>query len=413
MSNIINAIHLHILYNDYYTGVDRYMEMYQKGIRSKKKYDNIKIHKIYLTNDVKTIFPKIEKNKNEEISAILPLPQNHKLLFKDIFWKKKYIKTIAEILNPYLESIFNPIFQYHNLFLSDLAIELKNQFGGKIITHLHCLPWKFNSNYDEKLFNRLYQLYENKEFDIFEKEENSPIQYQLSDKIICLSRTAKDYLINIHHIEKSRIKIIHNGLAALPPMTERKEKNIPEILYVGKVSKDKGFFELFNALKTVREKGYKFKLKIAGSCSGNILNNIKSHYRDISIDYLGQTSFDQLKKLYTTCTLGIIPSLHEQCSYVALEMAMFGLPMIVSKVDALAEMFKHGKTALLTPMVFDADFGIKANNEKFAENIIQLIENREIRNKISKNAREDYEKRFTLDLMTKNTVNLYKQLNNA
>lgn len=410
MKETINIVHLHILYHNYYTGIDRYLEMYNKGVRAKKENGNIKIHSIYLTNDMKALFPKIETNREGELSAIIPLPQNSKLLFKDAFWKDKYMKVLSEMLQPFFVNISNPIFQYHNLFLSNLAIELKDKFGGKIITHLHCLPWKFNSNNNDELFNKLYQLYEDKDFDTFSKEENSTVQYKSSDKIICLSEVAKDYLIDIHHVEKSRIKIVINGLEPLPALPGRKEKKVPEILYVGKVSKDKGTFELLNALKTVDERGYKFKLKIAGSCPEEAVSNIQAHYQNIEIDYLGQISFDKLKKLYTTCTLGIIPSLHEQCSYVAIEMAMFGLPLIVSEVDALAEMFEHEKTALLTPLVFDPDFGIKADNEKFAENIIRLIDDKKLRSKLSKNIRESYEKRFTLDLMIKNTIDLYKQL---
>jgi glycosyltransferase involved in cell wall biosynthesis len=91
-------------------------------------------------------------------------------------------------------------------------------------------------------------------------------------------------------------------------------------------------------------------------------------------------------------------------------MAMFGLPLIVSEVDALAEMFEHEETALLTPLIFDPDFGINADKEKFIENIIRLIKDKELRIYLSKNVRISYETRFSLDSMVKNTVDLYKQL---
>jgi glycosyltransferase involved in cell wall biosynthesis len=297
--------------------------MYEKGIRSEKKYGNIKIHRVYLTNDFKVLFPRIELNQNGEISAIIPLSQNSKLLFHDAFWKDKYMAVISEIIEPHFANISDPVFQYHNLFLSNLAVELKNRFGGKVIAHLHCLPWKFNSNNNVLLFNRLYQLYEKKEFKTFEKEENSTVAYSMSDRIICLSEVARDYLINIHHIDRYKIEIIQNGLEPVVPPFLRKEKKVAEILYVGKVSKDKGVFELLDALKCVNERGHKFKFKIAGSYSDELLSKIKANYSKIDIDYLGQISYGKLKNYtqpvqlesFPHCTNNVVMSLLKwQCS---------------------------------------------------------------------------------------------------
>ena len=87
---------------------------------------------------------------------------------------------------------------------------LKNSFGGKAVLHLHCLPWKYKLNEDRELFNRLYRLYEEKDFGTFKKEEKSTLPYHLFDSIICLSEVAKDYLVNIHQVDSGKINIIHN-----------------------------------------------------------------------------------------------------------------------------------------------------------------------------------------------------------
>ncbi len=133
-------------------------------------------------------------------------------------------------------------------------------------------------------------------------------------------------------------------------------------------------------------------------------------YKDLNIDYMGQVPFEKLAELYSSCSFGVIPSLHEQCSYVALEMAMFSLPVIVSEVDALAEMFTHEETALLTPLVFDADFGLTADTAAFADNIIRLIEDRELREKLSRGIGRQYEESFTLGKMVEETMKVYNRL---
>ncbi len=410
MEKVLHIVHLHVLYRNYYTGVDRYLEMFREGIRSRNEYDQIRMHRIYCTDDKSVLFPKIKRAKNGEISAIIPLPQGQKLIFKDAFWKTRYMKVISEILTPFFSEKKNLIFQYHNLFLSDLAKELKSTFGGKMITHLHCLPWKYNYEKDTAQFNRLYHLYDNKAYNEFKKEEKSEIRYNLSDFVICLSRVAKEYLTHVHQVAEDKIEIVHNGLNLRSSVPQRREATTAEILYVGKVSKDKGIFELLEALRIVKERGYEFRFRIAGCCPGALRSEIHTEYKDLDIDYLGQVSFDKLKELYSTASFGVIPSLHEQCSYVALEMSLFGLPIIVSNVDALAEMFRHEVTALLTPLVFDADFGIKADTAKFADNIIRMMVDEKLRNRLSTNAYKHYQASFTLEKMIDQTLNIYNRL---
>lgn len=412
MKNTIHIVHLHIQYHSYYTGVDRYLDMFKKGIQLKEECENIKMHSIYLTTDIQVIFPRVKRNKNGEYHFILPLPQNQKLLFKDDFWKDKYIKIISEIVELQLVNITNPIFQCHNLFLFNLALELKRRFGGKILTHLHCLPWKFFYNSNLTLFNKLHVLYDNKEFISFKNEEKSNIKYYLSDYIICLSSIAKEYLIKIHNIDSSKIKIIQNGLESVDfdENSRRKTDKAPIALYVGKVSKDKGIFDLLEALYIIAKKSITIKLIIAGNYTDKFKKEMKLRYKTLDIDYKGQLSYNKLKRLYLTSTFGVIPSLYEQCSYVAIEMSMFGLPMIVSNIDALAEMFDHEETALMTPLSFDSDFGVKANMEIFIDNIIRLIKDDNLKNYLSKRGRDKYHEYFTLNLMVNNTIKLYKEL---
>jgi glycosyltransferase involved in cell wall biosynthesis len=399
-----------MVYCNYQTGIDRYIEMFMKGVDM--QYNGYaKIHTIYFTNDKKVLFPRVNVANNGILTAVIPFPQYEKLIFKDLYWKNKYIRVICEILYVDIKNMSNIVFHYNNLFLSEFAKKMRDKFGGKIVTCLHCIPWKFNYNNNFIFFNSLYQLYIDKKYTEFKEKENSKVDYNDSDVIICLSKAAKEYLINIHNVSSDKIKIVLNGLDIKISETIHERKGYPvEVLYVGKISKDKGTYELLDALKTIKNKRYDFKVKLAGTTSTYDRNKIKTGYDTLDIEILGQVSFDELQKLYSTCTIGVIPSLHEQCSYVAIEMAMFGVPMIVSDIDALGEIFEHEKTALLTPMVFDADFGLNADMDKFTENIIRLMENKELRKKLSNNVQILYKEKFTLDRMVIQTMEVYKQL---
>lgn len=89
---------------------------------------------------------------------------------------------------------------------------------------------------------------------------------------------------------------------------------------------------------------------------------------------------------------------------------MFGMPMIVSDVDALSEMFEDEVNALKIPLVFDEDFGLELDEEKLTDAIIRLIDDKVLRQKLSENAIKNYREKFTLDNMIENTINVYEQL---
>lgn len=98
------------------------------------------------------------------------------------------------------------------LFLCGLANELKSAIGGNTILHLHILPWKFTFERNEQLFNRLYSDFLIEKYDSISKNTIEKIAYKLSDKIICVSHSAKQYITSVFKIEPEKIVVIFNGL---------------------------------------------------------------------------------------------------------------------------------------------------------------------------------------------------------
>lgn len=404
----INIVHLHVRYKNYHTGIDRYLKMFSDGIAS-SEYSNIRVHQIIVTDDRDIIFPRIAYTENKTLYATIPIIYDNLLFSLDDFWKRRSMKIIVDMVKPYITGLPNLIFQCHYIYLFILAEELRRELGGKILTHLHCQPWKFSYNTDELRYNKLHQLYTTKQFKDFNDIENSKVNYKTSDKIICLSDVAKMYLVNTKMVPPEKIEIIVNGLAPVSNCRIFRDGPI-EILYAGKISKDKGCYKMFDILDLVRKMGYEFKVLIAGSIGEHEKKYIHNMHKQLDITFLNQIPYSELKELYSRCTMGIIPSIHEQCSYVAIEMAMFGVPMIVSKVDALDEMFEDRKTALMVPLLFDPDLGLDFDKEIFINDIIELIENINLRKYLSKNVKQAYLNRFTLNTMMKHTVELYKQI---
>lgn len=86
----------------------------------------------------------------------------------------------------------------------------------KIVSHLHCIPWKMNINSNEHLFNRLWYDYElgskvNAETFLTNNAEGSV--YTESDSIVCLTECAREFVQRMNTCAHKKISLIPNGFA--------------------------------------------------------------------------------------------------------------------------------------------------------------------------------------------------------
>ena len=384
------------------TGVIRYIEMLKRGLLIQRKY---KVHRIILTSSI--FFPEICE-KDGLILAKIPFLINP--YSSNCYWRNKYYRIIVGLLESYLKGKKNMILHEQDSFLSELTLLLKKNFGGLILLHLHIIPWKFTLETDERTFNKMYKESQNGITNLIGSNFNEQNAYSTADKIICVSKSARRHVDSVCKNEKIERIVIYNGLCAKKSKIKRIYSRRINILFVGRISKEKGVFALLNALQKVKDKEKKVKLTLAGNCDLRMRNRIYANYKDLEIDFLGNVSYEKLTRLYSTCSIGIIPSLHEQCSYVAIEMSMFGVPIIVSDVDALSEMFEDGVNALKIPVIFDEDFGLELDEVRLTSAITRLIEDEALRQRLSTNAIKNYEENFTLKKMIQNTIKVYEQL---
>lgn len=149
-----------------------------------------------------------------------------------------------------------------------------------------------------------------------------------------------------------------------------------------------------------------------GKGSKLYLEQIKAQYADVAVHFTGSIPFEELKDYYRTCDAGVIASLQEQCSYVAIEMAMFGLPVITTAVDGLDEMFIHGENALKVSTRYSRVYGLSVDVEELVKRMKQLMDENELRKKLGINARKRYEECFALEDMMERIVDIYNDLTN-
>jgi glycosyltransferase involved in cell wall biosynthesis len=397
------------------SGVNRYITTLLNGL---KNYSFIHICRIQFIQNAPILFHKEEINENYT-NVTIPYPQQSNEIISERYWFQKYSEQVFFITQHLFKNKTNCIIHIHTLNLIAFASYIKTQIPCTIITHLHCIPWKNLYNNNKKKFNKLYvssyledrvPLDKNNFFSNNCEWES----YTAPDRIISVTDSGKNFLQKTMKISGENITIIPNGINDWGSDNHLKKFKLPsntfQCLFVGVLTESKGIFFILKALRQVQSKGYKVILNMAGKYNPSIQKQIVEEYGDLQINLLGRIPFEELQQYYKESDIGIIASLQEQCSYAAIEMAMFGLPIVTTAVDGLDEMFTDGVNALKVSTLFSKVFGLRVDTDMLADKIITLIENDELRRQLGQNARKLYKERFNLDRMMQQTVDVYKQL---
>lgn len=324
----------------------------------------------------------------------------------------QYIKGVSKIFRLHLPIQEHDIFIFNFFTHFELIDFTKEQFPGcKIIFTIHYLDWSFLAKGNTSLFKSIIDnpkeegdTLANKMFESFSREKKV---LERVDKIVCLSKYTLDLLIRNYGICSDKITIIYNGLRdeAKPPPPQINGKTdlcISDldkiILYVGRLDKDKGASELIKAFRIVSKTYPNHKLIIIGDGNFKIYQEVSDNLWT-KIIYTGKLKKEQVYKFYQVADVGVLPSFTEQCSYVAIEMMMFGLPIVGTNSTGLSEMIEDGITGYKVQLKETED-DVLLPEEDLAEKIISLSEDPDIQ-RIKDNSRRRFMEKYTLEGMKK------------
>ena len=338
-----------------------------------RKQDGITIHEIPLEENTKGV----DSKKNQE----------------------KLSRNITRVVSQYIPKCDITVIHMNYLFQYFIGIELRRALNGKLIFTQHVFTL------DEKVGNNF-----------FDTEYHT---YQLVDKIITVTKHGKDHLVK-KGVEASKIEVIYNGIDPTHFNTKNNdilekyglERNEKIILYSGRIDLIKGLDYLCDAFELLLEKIPGCRLVIAGN--GNFESLIKKARKfSANISYLGFIPFEDVVALYHVADIGVIPSLEEHCSYVALEMLHCGLPVVASNLGGLKEIFIHGENSLLADTITDKSnmYGVSPEVKQLTNHIYKLLSDEKLRAEFSGNAIIRANEKFTLDIMITNYIQTIKNLN--
>lgn len=149
-------------------------------------------------------------------------------------------------------------------------------------------------------------------------------------------------------------------------------------LYVGRISRDKGIYDLLQAFNVLKNNHKKIELVIIGNIALNEKDNISNYFKSnssLNIDFRGAIKdSEELKNEYLKSDCFVLPSHHEGFPRVLYESMIFKIPIITSDLPGICHEMIHDVNCIKYPI---------ANIKSLTDSMSQVINSLSLRSRIS------------------------------
>jgi glycosyltransferase involved in cell wall biosynthesis len=197
--------------------------------------------------------------------------------------------------------------------------------------------------------------------------------YKLCDKVICVSKAVKNFLIEIKELKADKIVVIYNPVG-IPKPTERVKPQDFTIVCVGRYEKVKNQQLLINAFSKLKDANAKLILVGDGSEREKLEKLIMDLNCQDKIELVGFSA--EPEKYLAKATLFVLPSLSEGFGIAVLEAMQQGLPCLCSNVGGIPEFIEENETGWLFNPIKENELFEKLNiiNKMPKEHLSQIGE---------------------------------------
>ncbi len=242
----------------------------------------------------------------------------------------------------------------------------KERSGKPLVVHVHAT--EFDRTGGANVNQRVYEI---------EKEG-----MQRADRVVAISRLTRNQVVRHYGIDSSKVVVVHNGIdwpqddaPALPALCRWRERGYGVVLFVGRITLQKGPDYFVAAAKRVLELNPKVYFVVAGSGDMEAQTIRQAAALGIAdkMMFAGFVRGRELAALYRAADVYVLPSISEPFGLTPLESLTYGTPVIISKQSGVAEVLRHA---------LKVDFW---DIEEMANQIISVLRYRPLRQTLSHN----------------------------
>lgn len=233
------------------------------------------------------------------------------------------------------------------------------------------------------------------------------------DKIICVSEYDKELALKYKITTKDKLITIYNGVEVTNYKLQITNKSqIPnsklQIVFVGRLDEPKKPELLLKAFSELSD-DIKARAEVLIVGEGSKKEFLISNFKFLkNVKFLGGLTREKVFEVLRESDVFVLTSNYEGFPITILEAMSCELPIIASDVGGIKEALTPEIGFLIKRPSFAKSFGrVKDNVEELKKALTELIENKELREKMGREARERMEKEFSLEKMLSKTENVY------
>jgi glycosyltransferase involved in cell wall biosynthesis len=196
--------------------------------------------------------------------------------------------------------------------------------------------------------------------------------------VVCASTALAD---EVRRLGASDVRVIPTGVEV--PAYVRDAAEPPEVLFAGRLSREKGILELLEAAEGM-------KLVVAGD----------GPLRDRVPNALGFVPPAELGRLYDRAAVVACPSHREGFGVVCADAMAHGRPVVAGAVGGLLDLVVHEETGLLVP---------PRDVEALRAALERLLGDADLRRRLGSAGRERVRRRFSWEAITEATIAAYRE----
>ena len=253
---------------------------------------------------------------------------------------------------------------------------------------------------------------------------------EMADAVIAVSKETKADVQKLFNIDDDKLHVIYNGIDPdeYQPTQDAEVLNKynispdkPSVLFVGRITRQKGIVHLVNAIKHL-DANCQVILCAGAPDTPEIAEEMINAVEAARADYAGDIiwidemiSTHEKVVLYSTADVFCCPSIYEPFGIINLEAMACETPVVASHVGGMKEIIIPGKTGTQVPLeqIDESPFEA-ANPPKFAKDLADainhLLHNPDLATQMGKAGRERVIDMFSWTAIAEQTVDLYKSL---
>ena len=235
-----------------------------------------------------------------------------------------------------------------------IFVLISKLFGRKVIIHVH------GGTFDNYVLNS----------NIIIREYLLHI-LNSANLIITLSNEWKSKLIKIG-INKNKVCVLYNPVSILRIKKKTIRRKSVHILYLGKLCKQKGIYDLINVIKSQKKGDFKYLLAGDGDIE-EVDRLINKYNLNEYVELLGWIKGKRKEQLLNSSDILVLPSYYEGLPISILEAMAYKLPVISTKVGGIPEIVEDGYNGYLIK---------PGDNKDLLEKMEKLILNKPLRKKM-------------------------------